>query len=141
MAKIFWDTNLFIYLFEDRGELGERVAALREKSIARRDQILTSTLTVGEVLVRPVAMKAAAVERRYLEFFRLPILAVIPFDLKAAESYARIRQDRAIRPPDAIQLACAAAAGVDLFITNDNRLSKRIVPGVNFITSLPEAPL
>jgi len=35
----------------------------------------------------------------------------------------------------------AAAAGVDLFITNDNRLSKRIVPGISFITSLKEAPL
>ena len=141
MAKIFWDTNLFIYLFEDQGELGERVVALREKSIARRDQILTSALTVGEVLVRPAAMKAAAVERRYLEFFCHPILAVLPFDLSAAEWYARIRQDRAIRPPDAIQLACAAAGGVDLFITNDNRLSKRIVPGISFITSLKEAPL
>jgi predicted nucleic acid-binding protein len=96
---------------------------------------------VGEVLVRPVAMKAAAVERRYLEFFRHPIIGVLPFDLRAAEAYARIRQDRAIRPPDAIQLACAAAAGVDLFMTNDNRLGKRLVPRINFITSLKEAPL
>src|SRR5437868_7680708 len=60
VANIFWDTNLFIYLFEDHGELGERVVSLRKASIARLDQILTSALTVGEVLVRPVALKAAA---------------------------------------------------------------------------------
>ena len=141
MARIFWDTNLFIYLFEDGGQLAERVIQLREASIARGDQILTSAMTAAEVLVRPVAVQSGALELRYLEFFRNPKLTVIPFDLKAAPHYARIRQDRTIRPPDAIQLACAAAVGVDLFLTNDTRLSKRIMPGINFITSLAEAPL
>jgi predicted nucleic acid-binding protein len=46
-----------------------------------------------------------------------------------------------IRPPDAIQLACAAEAGIDLFITNDDRLSKKAVRGIHFVTSLKNAPL
>ena len=25
MSRIFWDTNLFVYLLEDRGETGDRV--------------------------------------------------------------------------------------------------------------------
>ena len=141
MAKVFWDTNLFIYLFEDEGKFGERVAKLREASIARGDQVFTSAMTAGEVLVRPVALDARAIELQYLEFFRNPQLVVIPFDLKAATFYARIRQDKTIRPPDAIQLACAAAAGIDLFITNDDRLKRRIIPGINFIVSLWDAPL
>jgi len=41
--------------------------------------------------------------------------------------------------PDAIQLACAAAA--HLFITNDDRLSRKQVPGVKFIASLDQAHL
>ena len=141
MAKVFWDTNLFIYLFEDLGALGERVAELRNASILRGDEILTSALTAGETLVRPIEMNAGPIERRYLDFFRNPRLTVVPFDLKAAVCYARIRQDRGIKPPDAIQLACAAAAGVDLFITNDNRLSRKIVAGVKFIVGLQEAPI
>ena len=40
------------------------------------------------------------------------------------------------RAPDAIQLACAAAGGTDLFITNDDRLSRKNVPGIAFIQSL-----
>jgi len=52
-----------------------------------------------------------------------------------------IRADRAIGAPDAIQLACAASAGVDLFITNDDRLSRKHVPDVKFITSLERAYL
>ena len=41
-----------------------------------------------------------------------------PFrDANRAPTYAAIRADRTIKAPDAIQLSCAAAAGVDLFIT------------------------
>lgn len=49
--------------------------------------------------------------------------------------------DRSLRAPDAIQLACAAGAGVDLFITNDARLHARQITGIQFIVSLEGAPL
>ena len=64
---------------------------------------------------------------------------LVTFDVKAARAFAAIRRDRSIRPPDAIQLACAAEAKVDLFITNDDRLSGKVVPGVQFVTSLDKA--
>lgn len=109
--------------------------------LARGDQIYTSALTVGEVLVKPLARNRPELVDRYLGFFRRPGIAVLPFDFKVAPLFARIRQDRTLRPPDAIQLACAASAGVDLFITNDARLSQKLVAGINFITSLGQAPI
>ena len=54
MSKIFWDTNLFIYLLEDKGELAEHVVSLRERMIERHDELLTSALTLGEILVKPL---------------------------------------------------------------------------------------
>jgi predicted nucleic acid-binding protein len=54
MSRIFWDTNLFIYLFEDYGPLSKATAELRKKMLMRGDQLLTSTLTLGEVLVKPL---------------------------------------------------------------------------------------
>ena len=63
----------------------------------------------------------------------------MPFDHFAARAYAAIRKDRGIRPPDAIQLACAVTARVDLFITNDERLSQKVISGIHFITSLDRA--
>ncbi len=66
---------------------------------------------------------------------------MLPFDTQAAGIYARLRCDRSIRAPDAIQLACAAAAGVDLFITNDAHLQAKHVEGIQFIVSLERAPL
>jgi uncharacterized protein len=62
-------------------------------------------------------------------------------DAACAAHYAAIRAHRAVKAPDAIQLACAASGGVDLFITNDDRLSRKHVPGVKFITSLTRAYL
>ena len=64
---------------------------------------------------------------------------LISFSAEAAESYARIRQDRTIRAPDAIQLSCASIAGIDLFVTNDDRFSRKAVPGIQFIVSLERA--
>ena len=140
MSRIFWDTNLFIYLFEDHGARSRRVAGLRERMLQRNDQLCTSTLTLGEVLVKPLETGDEALRRRYEEALSHAVV-LIPFDRTAAAIYAAIRRDRAIRPPDAIQLACAAQARVDLFITNDDRLGRCTVPGIQFIASLDRAYL
>jgi len=66
---------------------------------------------------------------------------LLQFDEKAAVLYARLRCDAALRAPDAIQLACAASFGVDLFITNDERLHGKRVDGIQVITPLSRAPI
>lgn len=66
---------------------------------------------------------------------------IVPFDLRATPKFAEIRQDRSIKAQDAIQLACASAANSDPFITNDDRLSKKNIPGIQFIQSLENAML
>jgi len=141
VAKIFFDTNLFIYIFEQHPLLEADVRRIRERMLLRGDALLTSAMTVGEILFKPVQDSRWDIERRYLEFFRSSSVDVVPFDLKAGPIYARIRQDQSVRPADAVQLACASAAGVDLFITNDERLSKTSVKGIQFITSLARCPL
>ena len=138
MSRIFWDTNLFVYLIEDRGERAERVAALRRWMIEREDELLTSTLTLGEILVKPMETGDEELMRRYEHAIGAGA-TVLPFDDGAARRFAEIRRDRSIRPPDAIQLACASAAGVDLFVTNDDRLTRRNVRGIHFIQSLERA--
>ena len=140
MSRIFWDTNLFVYLFEDKGELTERVVSLRERMIERNDELLTSALTLGEILVKPTEAGDRALVRHYEEAIAAAA-TVLPFDRAAASLFATVRRDRAIAPPDAIQLACAAVAGADLFLTNDQRLSRKIVPGIHFIQSLATATL
>jgi len=139
MSRVFWDTNLFIYLFEGVGALSKRVKDMRRAMLERGDQLLTSTLTLGEVLVKPLEKGEEELARKYHEALTATSV-MIPLDVKAATIYAGLRSDRSLRAPDAIQLACAAAAGVDLFVTNDARLQTQRVEGIHFIVSLERAP-
>ena len=138
MSRVFWDTNLFIYLLEGSGPESDRVGALRERMLERSDELCTSTLTLGEVLVKPVEQGNHALRQRYEDVLS-QTARLIAFDREAAVRYAEIRRNRSIRPPDAIQLACAAMIGVDVFITNDERLSRLIIPDIQFLVSLDRA--
>ncbi len=140
MSRVFWDTNLFIYLFENYGSLSQTTAALRTRMLARGDQLLTSTLSLGEILVKPLEQNNSALCAKY-ESALAAAAILLPFDVKASKIYASLRADRALRAPDAIQLACAAGAGVDLFVTNDIRLQGKQVPGIQFIVSLERVPI
>jgi uncharacterized protein len=140
MSRIFWDTNLYIYLIEGKSSIAQQVVVLRKKMRARGDQLLTSTLTLGEVLVKPLQVGDLKLANVYQEELTLSSV-LVPFDAKAARAYARLRSEQAIRAPDAIQLACAATAGVDLFITNDIRLHSKQVPGIQFIVPLDRVPI
>ena len=140
MSRIFWDTNLFIYLFENYGPLSKTTVELRRKMLKRGDQLLTSTLTLGEVLVKPVENGDSVLYSRYESGIAASAL-ILPFDVAAAKIYASLRSDRSLRAPDAIQLACAAGAAVDLFVTNDNRLQKKHVNGIQFIVPLDRVPI
>jgi len=140
MSRVFWDTNLFIYLWEDSGKLSSQVLTLRNRMLTRGDELLTSAITLGEILVKPIQKQDAKAVAYYQKLIATTA-AVIPFEEKAALAYARLRADRSLRPPDAIQLACAATAGVDLFITNDIRLHSKQIPGIQFIVPLDRVPI
>ena len=140
MSRVFWDTNLFIYLLEDSGERAQRVVSLRERMLTRGDQLYTSALTLGEILVKPAEAGNTALMQEYEQTIGAGAV-IVPFDQPAARAYAVIRKDRSIRPPDAIQLACAVKSHIDLFITNDDRLGQKVIPGIQFITSLDRAYL
>ncbi len=140
MSRIFWDTNIYIYLFENYGEFSRQAVNLREKMLARGDLLLTSALTLGEVLVKPMERG----DERLCEEYEKAITAtslLLPLDVKAGKVYAALRQDRTLRAPDALQLACAAVAGCDLFVTNDRRFQGKTVPGIHFIVPLNQVPL
>jgi predicted nucleic acid-binding protein len=59
--------------------------------------------------------------------------ACLPFDAKAVGPFARLRSSENLKIADSIHLACAASAGIDLFLTGDKQLAKLDVPGIQFI--------
>jgi predicted nucleic acid-binding protein len=140
MSRIFWDSNLFIYLFEDYKELSLATKKLRGSMLHRGDQLLTSTLTLGEILVKPLERGDMARYQMYEDALSKSAV-LLPFDLKTARRFASLRSNGTAKGADAIQLACAGEAGVDLFITNDHRLQGKQVEGIQFIVALDQVPI
>ncbi len=140
MSKVFFDTNLFIYMFEGLEPNRSRMLAIRKRILDRGDQVVTSAMTLGEVLVKPTRLGQTSLIEQYDRAIR-STAQVISFDAQIAWRYASLRATHTLRSADAIQLACAAHFGVDLFITNDQQLQNLDVPGIGFIASLERAPL
>jgi len=140
MSRIFFDTNIFVYLFEDYEPFSSMVDACWRRMIQRGDNLVTSAMTLGELLVKPSKMGQTSLIEQYDRAIRSRA-QVINFDASVAWRYAALRSTHNIRNPDAIQLACASNFGVDLFITNDKQLHKLTVPGIGFITPLDKIPL
>lgn len=140
MSRIFWDTNVYIYLLEDYGPWSMLAVNLRKNMLDRGDQLVTSTLTLGEILAKPTAAGDTELCRKYVQHLS-SASQIIVFDMEAAKRYAVLRCDRSLRSPDAIQLACASMARVDLFVTNDDRLHGKRIAGVQFIVPLDRVPI
>ena len=127
---------LFVYWIEDHPRYAKRVRQLLGKMNDRQDQLCTSSFAVGEILAGPYKAGAFETARKIRDVFRPPFVEVIAYTLETADLYARIRAKQGVSAADAIHLACAAQARIDLFLTNDAALIGKIIPGIQFIAGL-----
>lgn len=136
MSRIYWDPMLFIYWLEDHPVFAKRVEAVYVRMQQRQDELITSAVAIGEVLAGAYRKGPPSRADETRETLLSLLSGVVPFTVETADRYARIRASTNIAPPDAIHLACAASASADLFLTNDNNLVGKFVPGIQFIAGL-----
>src|SRR5258708_14080443 len=136
MSRIYWDTMLFVYWLEEHPRYAQRIRHIIDKMSERQDQLYTSSFAVGETLVGFYKTGATETASKVRQLFRPPIVEVIPYTLETADIYASIRAKQRISASDAIHLACAAQARIDLFLTNDKALVGKVIPGIQFIAQL-----
>jgi predicted nucleic acid-binding protein len=136
MSRIYWDTMLFVYWLEGHPEHAARMNQIYSRMEARRDTLCTSAFALGEVLTGVYKRGAFEMAAKIRESFRSSQIELIPFTAETADQYARIRGNQRVSPADAIHLASAAQAGVDLFLTNDHRLQRLTIPGIQFIAGM-----
>ncbi|MBU0678790.1 MAG: type II toxin-antitoxin system VapC family toxin [Verrucomicrobia bacterium] len=123
--RVFVDTSPWIYLCETSGPRRADTRTLLESWIKSGVELVTSTMTLSEVLVVPKREQRPDVERLYRVLFDEILSApLIPLDESVADSTADIRAQYGFRTPDAIQLASALQNNCDAFFTNDRRLSR-----------------
>ena len=136
MSRVYWDSMLFIYLLEANPEYFKRVKRIHQALLHRGDDLCTSVFTFGEVLTGLRKQKDEAGIRGVREFMLSDEVKILPFDLEAADRYSMIRAETRVSQADGIHLATAATVGVDLLITNDEKLRKLRIPGIHLFADL-----
>jgi len=117
------DTAPFIYYLEEHRTylplLDPFFAAVTAGSV----RIITSTVTLLEVLVAPSRDANERLVRRYRQMLLdTRGIHVHPVSEAVAETAAQLRAEHSLRTPDAIQLATAICGSASHFLTNDRRL-------------------
>jgi predicted nucleic acid-binding protein len=126
------DTAPLIYFIERHPKYLPIVYPFFE-AVQRGDiQVVTSTLTVTEVLVLPYKRGNFDLVDRYshmlLNTRNLETLSVTP---QIAGEAAKLRAANKIQTPDSIQLATALHAGATAFVSNDSEIPS--VTGIELI--------
>jgi predicted nucleic acid-binding protein len=119
----YWDTNCFLgVLNREPDKIGTCRAVLREAAGGSL-QIVTSALTLTEVLwPKGEAKISKDSAERIHHFFRHEWIIVRDLDRKLAEQAREIVWDHSVKPKDSIHVATAIDAKVDQFDTFDGPL-------------------
>lgn len=105
-----------------------------------RNVAALSTVTVGELLVRPFQRgpRAVATVEGFLQHFA--DLRLIAVSYEVAREAASLRASTGLATPDALIVASALVTGVDLLLTSDRswaRLSDVLAPDLRIVTLAP----
>lgn len=117
------DTAPFIYYMEDSPVYADMLEPVFQAATRGDISLVTSTLTLLEVLVLPIRKEDTDLAQQYRDIlFKFQGLACRPITRKTLEAAARLRAFHTIRTPDSIQMATAINAGASFFLTNDIKL-------------------
>ncbi|WP_445628315.1 type II toxin-antitoxin system VapC family toxin [Nostoc sp. DSM 114167] len=117
------DTAPLIYFIEENPNYLDVTDAFFEAMFRGDFSVVTSVLTITEVLVYPLRQGNTALAQQYREIlFNSQGLTTIEVLPDIAENAAQLRANYNLRTPDAIQMATAIRGGASFFLTNDARL-------------------
>ena len=131
-GSVALDTAIFIYLIEEHPTYLSTVLPLFREADAGKRELVTSALTLMEVLVMPYRNGDRQVAEQYEAVLTngkgIRLVDVTRDQLRAA---AQLRAATGVRTPDALQLVAAISAGCTALVTNDRRLPP--VPGIRVL--------
>jgi predicted nucleic acid-binding protein len=126
------DTSCFIYLLERHPRYLPVVRPLFAAADAGERELVTSALTLLEVLVVPYRAGDAGLAARYTALLtRSRGVRLVPLAEPVLRGAAHLRAVHGVSTPDALQLASALGSRCGSFVTNDRRLPK--LPGLTIL--------
>jgi predicted nucleic acid-binding protein len=132
VGSVALDTAIFIYFIEEDPQfLPEIVPLFREADQGKRE-LVTSVLTLMEVLVVPYRAGNRLLAERYEALLtRSRGIRLIDLSRDQLRAAAQLRAATGAKTPDALQLVAALGGGCATFLTNDRRLPP--VPGLRVL--------
>ena len=117
------DTAAFIYLIERHPRFHPVVRTLFEKADRGELRLVSSEITLLEVLVVPYRMGDPDVAEQYAALLeRGRGLTLVTADRAQLKSAAQLRAFYGLRTPDALQIGAALSHECTAFVTNDRRV-------------------
>ncbi|WP_036740781.1 MULTISPECIES: PIN domain-containing protein [unclassified Paenibacillus] len=121
--RVCLDTNIFIYVFEKHPQYGEKSKKILDLVEQGKIIALASTVTLTEILVKPLKEGQSNIANRYKVLFsHFPNLELLPVNDVVAQRAAALRATYGMKTPDALILATAIEGHAEAFVTNDLRL-------------------
>lgn len=118
--RIYLDSNIVIYAIEGLAQYAAQVQPLLDAMDSAEVLIVTSELTLAEVLVGPLKTQNLSIQQTYRAFLTTtPTLEVAPISRTVLTEAAQLRATTKLKLPDAIHLATAMQYQCDTFLTND----------------------
>ena len=134
---VFLDTAPLIYFMEGHSPYQAALARLFKFNDAGGFTFLTTTITLLEVLVKPLREGNTAIAQQYRNILTYaPNIEILDVTTSMAETAARLRATHNLKTPDSIQFAAALEAGADYFLTNDFKLRAIIEIAVVAVSEL-----
>jgi predicted nucleic acid-binding protein len=131
-GPIALDTAIFIYLIEEHPTYLPAVRPLFAGADRGKLEIVTSAITLLEVLVVPYWAGNLPVAARYEDLLtRSRGVRLIDIDRAQLRAAAQLRAVHGVRAPDALRLAAALTARCTVFVTNGRRLPP--LPGLRVV--------
>jgi len=124
-AVVGLDTAPLIYFIEENPAYLPLVRPFFEAVDRGELRVVTSVLTLTEVLVHPMRRGDHDLADQYRRILlHANQITTVQVSEGVAEEAGRLRARHNLRTPDAIQLATAIRSGASSFLTNDGRLPK-----------------
>jgi predicted nucleic acid-binding protein len=130
---VYLDTNIWVYAYENDPTFGTSARQFMHTLRTGKHRLAGSLFVLNELLVLPTRRNDTFTIASYRQLFASPNLELLPYTLASAQTYAQLRAFDRVKPLDALHLATAAAARVDLFVTHDTKLLPHTVPGIGAI--------
>ena len=116
---VYVDAQILIYTVERFPAYIDALLPLWQASRTGQLEIVTSELSVLEVMVGPMQTGNQHLIDAYERLVTGTEIRLVPVDMTVLMAAARLRAETSLRTPDAIHAATAALANCETFITND----------------------